>query len=277
MAKGSRVVQQEDWGQVVIMDSAAALTSEEKGQIVVAGSHGSEFAARHIVRFQPCGIILNDAGRGKDDAGISGLPVFQAMHILAATVDCMSARIGEGEDTYNNGRISALNQKAGEAGVAIGMPVCEAARMMFTAQKEAATVTGTSTVFENESGRIVLADTISYLNEDHWGAVVVSGSHGAHTTYHFAKDFGLRGIFLNDAGHGKDNQGISGLPLYQQGGIPAGAVDCMSAMIGDAMDAWEAGIVSAVNELAVSYGVKAGMRVQKAAKKLIVREKGFLP
>ena len=277
MAKGSRVIQQEDWGQVVIMDSAAALTPEEKGQIVVAGSHGSEFAARYIVRFQPFGIILNDAGRGKNDAGISGLPVFQAMNILAATVDCMSARIGEGEDTYNNGRISALNQKAGEAGVAIGIPVREAARMMFTAQKEAATVSGTSIVFENESGRIFLADTISYLNEDHSGAVVVSGSHCAHTTYHFAKDFGLKGIFLNDAGHGKDNQGISGLPLYQQGGIPAGAVDCMSARIGDARDAWESGIVSAINELAGDCGVKEGMRVQEAAKKLIVREKDFLP
>ena len=51
----------------------------------------------------------------------------------------------------------------------------------------------------------------------------------------------------------------------------------MSARIGDAMDAWETGIVSAVNELAVCGGVEAGMRVQEAAKKLIVREKGFLP
>lgn len=277
MAKGRRGVQKEDWGQVVIMDSAAELTPDEKGQIVVAGSHGSEFAARYIVRFEPFGIILNDAGRGKNDAGISGLPVFQAMNILAAAVDCMSARIGEGEDNYSNGRISALNQKAGEMGVEIGMPVREAARLMFTAQKQAVTVSGTSVAFENESGRIILADTISYLNDDHFDAVVVSGSHCAHTTYEWVKDFGLKGIFLNDAGLGKDNQGISGLPLYQQGGIPAGAVDCMSARIGDAMDAWETGIVSAVNELAVCCGVEAGMRVQEAAKKLIVREKGFLP
>ena len=70
MAKGRRGVQKEDWGQVVIMDSAAALTPDEKGQIVVAGSHGSEFAARYIVRFEPFGVILNDAGRGKNDAGM---------------------------------------------------------------------------------------------------------------------------------------------------------------------------------------------------------------
>ena len=29
-------------------------------------------------------------------------PVFQAMNILAAAVDCMSARIGQGEDNYSN-------------------------------------------------------------------------------------------------------------------------------------------------------------------------------
>lgn len=276
MAKNSRVVHQEEWGKIVIMDSAAELKPDEKDQVVVAGSHGSEFAARYIVRFEPYGIILNDAGRGKNDAGISGLPVFQVMNILAATVDCMSARIGEGEDTYNNGRISALNQLARKVGVEEGMSVREATRLMLMHQKKAATASGTSTVFETDSGRIVLADTISYLFEDHSGSVVVSGSHCAHTTYDWVKKLGLKGIFLNDAGRGKDNQGISGLPLYQKGGIPAGTVDCMSARIGDARDAWDWGIISAVNELAEERGITEGMTVQEAARKIIVREKDSL-
>ena len=60
MAKGRKIVQKEDWGELVIMDSAATLTLAEKGQIVVAGSHGSEFAARKIARFEPFGIILKE-------------------------------------------------------------------------------------------------------------------------------------------------------------------------------------------------------------------------
>jgi hypothetical protein len=145
---------------------------------------------------------------------------------------------------------------------------------MFMAQKQAATALETSIAFENDSGRIILADTLSYLNDEHSGVVVVSGSHCAHTTYDWVKNFGLKGIFLNDAGHGKDNQGISGLPLYQQGGIPAGAVDCMSARIGDALDTWESGILSAINELAGEYAVREGMRVKEAAKKLLATSVG---
>ncbi|MBT4267224.1 MAG: hypothetical protein HOD85_23725 [Deltaproteobacteria bacterium] len=142
------------------MDSGAAVSAADKGQIVVAGSHCSEFAARYVAKFEPFGIVLHDAGRGKNDAGISGLPLFQALGTLAAAVDGMSAHIGEGEDTYNHGRISALNQKASDAGVEIGMPVKETARLMFKAKEQAVKVSDTAVVLENESGRVILADTI---------------------------------------------------------------------------------------------------------------------
>ena len=72
---------------------------------------------------------------------------------------------------------------------------------------------------------------------------------------------------MNDAGKGKNNEGISGLPVYHQAGIPAAAADCMTAMIGNARDAWETGLVSATNHLAVGLGVDVGMKVQEAAKR----------
>jgi len=271
MARGKRVVLKKDWGLVLVMDSAAEITQDEKGQIVIAGSHGADLAARYVSRFEPFGVILNDAGKGKDDAGISGLPILDAMDILGATVDSMSARIGEGDDNYQNGSISAINLKAKQAGLRVGMTVKEAAALMLTAKKQTGSVSFTSTAFQNESGRIILAASVTKLNQNHKGAVIVCGSHCAHNTYDYAKDIGLKGIFLNDAGKGKDNQGISGLPLYDRGGISACAIDCMSARIGDAQDAWESGIVSAVNKLAVRCGVREGMRVQTAAKKLLVK------
>lgn len=269
MEKEKKVVQEEEWGKVIAMDSAAQMGQDETGQVVVAGSHGAEFAARHVARFVPFGVILNDAGKGKNNAGISGLPVLDVMNILGATVDCMTARIGEGDDNYYSGVISAVNDKAKTAGVHAGMTVIEAARIMLTAKKSGRVSYATPVVYEDDYGRIVLADTISYLNESHRGCVAVSGSHCAHTTYDWVKDLGVKGIFLNDAGKGKDNQGISGLPVYDRAGIPAAAIDCMSAMIGDAQDAWETGLISAANKLAATLGAYEGMTVHEAAKRVL--------
>lgn len=273
MEKGKKVVQEEEWGKVIIMDSAAQIDQDETGHVVVAGSHGSEFAARYVARYLPFGVILNDAGKGKNNAGISGLPLLEAINILGATVDCMSARIGEGQDNYYSGIISAVNDKAKVAGVQVGMTVIEAAHMMLMAKKSSKIAYTTFVIHEDDNGRIVLADSISQLNESDKGCVVVSGSHCAHTTYDWVKNLELKGIFLNDAGKGKDGQGISGLPVYDHASIPAAAADCMTAMIGDARDAWENGRVSAMNKLAASLGIDLGMPVKEAARKVLMMQK----
>lgn len=269
MQKDKKVIQEDEWGEVIVIDSAVQMGPDETGRVLVVGSHGSELTARYVAQYLPFGVILNDAGKGKNNAGISGLSILNSMHILGATVDCMTARIGEGHDNYNSGIISAVNDKAKAAGVQVGMTALEAARIMLAAKKSSLITSPTPVVYEDEHGRIVLADTISYLNTSHRGCVVVSGSHCAHTTFEWIKDLGLKGIFLNDGGKGKDNQGISGLPVFDQAGVPAAAIDCMSAMIGNARDAWENGLISAVNESAARRGVIQRMAVQEAAKKVL--------
>ena len=269
MQEEKKVVQEEGWGKVIILNSAVQVGPDGTGQVLVVGSHGSELAARYVVRYLPFGVILNDAGKGKNNAGISGLSILESMYILGATVDCMTARIGEGHDNYYSGIISAVNDKAKAAGVNIGMTAIEAARIMLAAKKSSLINSPTPVVYEDGHGRIVLADTISYLNTSHRGCVVVSGSHCARTTFEWIKDLGLKGIFLNDAGKGKDNQGISGLPVFDQAGIPAATIDCMSAMIGNARDAWDSGVISAVNESAAKRGVIQRMAVQEAARKVL--------
>ena len=269
MQKDKKVIQEDEWGEVIVIDSAVQMGPDETGRVLVVGSHGSELTARYVAQYLPFGVILNDAGKGKNNAGISGLSILNSMDILGATVDCMTARIGEGHDNYNSGIISAVNDKAKAAGVQVGMTALEAARIMLAAKKSSLITSPTPVVYEDEHGRIVLADTISYLNTSHRGSVVVSGSHCAHPTFEWVKDFGLRGIFLNDGGKGKDNQGISGLPVFDQAGVPAAAIDCMSAMIGNARDAWENGLISAVNESAARREVIQRMAVQEAAKKVL--------
>jgi len=270
MGKAKDVVREEEWGKVVVMDTAAQIGPEETGQVVVMGSHGAESAARHVARFIPFGVILNDAGRGKANAGISGLSVLQSMDILGATVDCMTGRIGEGSDNYHSGMISAVNDKAEARGVRVGMSVIEACSLMLEAKKSARRLYITEVVYESEKGRIILADSISFLNESHRGCVIVTGSHCSHTTFEWTKDLSLKGVLQNDAGIGKENQGISALPLYDRAAIPAAAIDCMTAMIGDARDAWETGLISSANRMALQSGVHKGMNVQEAARKFLI-------
>ncbi|MBI3585397.1 MAG: hypothetical protein HY096_15780 [Nitrospinae bacterium] len=117
---------------IVIVDSISCLNESNNGDVVVCGSHGSISAAEYVVnRFRLNGIIVNDAGKGKENAGIAGLQVYERIGIPAAAVDTFTAMIGNGLDNYECGIISAVNNLAGDCGVRVGMSAKDAALMMF--------------------------------------------------------------------------------------------------------------------------------------------------
>lgn len=107
-------------GRVVIMDSITKVTAEDEGSIVVAASHGGassgEFALEVPLRL----VVLNDAGIGKDDAGIASLAMLEAKGVAGATVSHVSARIGDALDMWQAGTISRVNGAARSMGVAEG-------------------------------------------------------------------------------------------------------------------------------------------------------------
>jgi hypothetical protein len=69
---------------------------------------------------------------------------------------------------------------------------------------------------------------------------------------------------FNDAGGGKNDAGIAALALLELEGIAAAAVSHESARIGDALDAWENGIVSHVNASAAEAGISTGETLREA-------------
>jgi hypothetical protein len=99
------------------------------------------------------------------------------------------------------------------------------------------------------------------------GKVLVVGSHGALLGGRPESALGVdaAAAVFNDAGLGADRIGISRLPVLASRGIPAAAVDCMSARIGDARSMWESGVLSHVNAAAATLGARAGMSVQAFA------------
>ena len=102
-----------------VVDSITELAAEDAGCIAVSGSHGGVSSARYALAARPLLSIFNDAGIGKDRAGLAALDVLQASDLAACTVSHKSARIGEALSTMHDGVISNVNALALTLGVRV--------------------------------------------------------------------------------------------------------------------------------------------------------------
>lgn len=105
----------------LLVDSITEAVGRAAGAIVVSGSHGGVSAARFAVAAQVRLAVFNDAGVGRERAGIAGLALLDAEGIAACTVSHDSARIGEAASTFEDGVISHVNASAAALGAAAGM------------------------------------------------------------------------------------------------------------------------------------------------------------
>lgn len=107
-------------GRVLVMDSITQLAPEDEDTMVVSASHGGassgEFALDVPLRLA----FFNDAGVGKDNAGISALEMLEARGVAGGTVSHLSARIGDSQDTWDHGVVSHANPRAQAMGIAPG-------------------------------------------------------------------------------------------------------------------------------------------------------------
>lgn len=108
---------------------------------------------------------------------------------------------------------------------------------------------------------VLLMDSISEILPEDANKIVVAGSHGSQNVPRYALSIRLRGAVFNDAGLGKDRAGIASFGVLSDAGLPAVAVSHDTARIGDARDAYENGIISVANDLALKLGAEAGMSV----------------
>jgi pimeloyl-ACP methyl ester carboxylesterase len=82
-------------------DSVTELDARHRGTVLVAGSHGGRIAAYYASRAGVHAVVLNDAGTGKEDAGVAGVAALESIGMAAAAADCATARIGDGADTLS--------------------------------------------------------------------------------------------------------------------------------------------------------------------------------
>ena len=103
-----------------VVDSITELGPADAGCLAVSGSHGGISSARYALAARPWLSVFNDAGVGKDAAGMAALPFLQAQGLAACTVSHDSARIGEAASTLADGVISHANPLALTLGARAG-------------------------------------------------------------------------------------------------------------------------------------------------------------
>jgi hypothetical protein len=253
---------------VVIADSITRVGPEAAGAVVVNASHGGIYAAYLAAKLHAAAAIFNDAGVGRDRAGIAGLDYLQDFAIAAATVGHDTARIGDGADMMAHGLITHANASAASLGVTPGQSCRDAAVLLQQARPphrappealEAAflLIADVPTVWALDSASLVLPE--------HRHSIVVTGSHGGllGNRPETALKHDVLGALYNDAGIGKDAAGTSRLPALDARGIAAATVSAASARIGDARSTYEDGIISRVNARAASLGFREGISARE--------------
>ena len=105
---------------IVIADSITRVGPEAADAVVVNASHGGVYAAYLAAKLHAAAAIFNDAGVGRDRAGISGLDYLGQFGIAAAAVGHDTARIGDGADMMAHGIVTPANGAAAALGVGPG-------------------------------------------------------------------------------------------------------------------------------------------------------------
>lgn len=256
---------------VHLAPTATKIPAEAAGGVVVSGSHGGAYAAYLVARSGARAGILNDAGIGLDGAGVGCLAYCAALGMAAATVDAASARIGDAAHMLEHGVLSRVNPVARDCGCEPGMRCADAAELLRAAPRppigpapfaEARVVVG-----ENAHGlRIACIDSVSLVNDDDIGQIVVSGSHGGIVAGQpgLAIRVQAAAAVYNDAGLGFEEAGVSRLPALDERGVAAATVSSASARIGDGRSSYADGLVSRVNARAEALGMRVGMTAREA-------------
>lgn len=267
---------------VVILDSLGDLKPSNNYPILVCGSHcgGNGDLAKHVHNCNVKAVFLNNAGIGKNQAGIRELINYNNENVLACAVDNHSAEIGNAYDTYENGIITHLNNLADLIGIQAGDTVKNA---IYKINHQLLPINQNTQTNDNKNNfgksnlkkqlqtevdgiTITVTDSITFLNENNVGDIVVCGSHGGVSAGKYAKKHRVKAVFFNDAGIGKNNAGIKSLEALNDGEITACTVDCMSAEIFNGLDTLENGIVTVCNKFAENKGISKNMSVKECIK-----------
>ena len=109
----------------MLVDSITEAVGGPAGCVLVSGSHGGLSAGRFALQARPLLVVFNDAGIGKDEAGVAALELLQRAGVAACAVAHGTARIGEARSTLNDGIITRANAAAEVLGARPGLALSD--------------------------------------------------------------------------------------------------------------------------------------------------------
>jgi hypothetical protein len=249
---------------IITADSITRVGAEAKGAVVVNGSHGGIYAAYLAAKLGVAAAIFNDAGIGRDRAGIVGVDYLAQLGIPAATIGNMTARIGDGADMMARGVVTYANPLAAALGCREGSSCRDGSLALAQASRG-----GRAPPPLGESASLLIAeppavwalDSAAAVGPEHVGTIVVTGSHGGLLggRPETALKYDALAALFNDAGIGIDEAGVTRLPALDARHIAAATVAAASARIGDARSTYEDGILSRINSRAAALGAAPGI------------------
>ena len=260
---------------VRVVDSATQLDASARGTVAVCGSHGALYAAWLAAHARVRAVVLNDAGIGRHSAGIAGVAWLGGLGIAACAIDYRSARIADGADMLDSGKVSMVNDVAAGHGCLPGHSCRQAVERLLENAEEAPEgpeIGETRLRIANTGHREVWAlDSVSLARSEDRRCILVTGSHGALLAGRSdaALDVDVFAAFFNDAGGGKDGAGFSRLPVLDERGIAGATVSCNTARIGDGRSTYDTGVLSRINEVASRLELREGMSVRDAVARLV--------
>ena len=119
-----------------VIDSITELQPADAGCIALSGSHGGRSSARYAIAVRPWLSVFNDAGVGRQDAGIAGLDALQSAGLAALTVSHTSACIGQAASTLRDGIVSHCNPQALALGFEPGKPLADQLHTITTTRRQ---------------------------------------------------------------------------------------------------------------------------------------------
>jgi hypothetical protein len=270
------VVQEDASGRVLAFDSSTYIEGNTTtvNDVIVIGSYCGTRVLAPIFTHGAKAVIATDAGIGKDEAGISGLKHGEMIGVPVATIAVMSAETSNGRSTLL-GEISRANAQARALGVTPGMPGYEAAALLAKAAtgKPIPTSPGAEekpvVVEEAAKGRIWAAPGTTAITEKIPNDIVCSGANSSRVSSDGVIRMGAKGSIANDAGIARNNSAVEGVMILGERGIPSAAVSTLSARLGEGLSTWNDGIISVVNQVAATRGVKIGMSAKEAARLML--------
>ncbi len=252
--------------EILLCNSVTKLKAADAGRLLVTGSHGGFYSANLAARSGLKAVIFNDAGVGKDRAGVAGLAYLEELDMAAVAISHNSARIGSAKDMWARGVVSHVNAVAAHLGCAPRQSCSDCAKLLQGATRPQSVPPeageASHLISKNPGQTEVWAlDSASLIGPEHVGQIVLTGSHGGllgGRPEAALKADALAAVY-NDAGIGIDEAGITRLPALDARKIAAATVAATSARIGEGLSTYQDGNISRINQTAAEFGATEGM------------------